>query len=296
MAVTNVDLMNQLQSIEKFYEEKFTKLHKFVTGRCVYFEQENQILISEADKLKKQFSDMMLKYENISKELDVTKAEIVTLKSQRDSEEDSVRKCEEDLIINNTNTNAVNKTIDLQSAITNISDEVITVKTELNSLKQYNMDNDIVITGIPEVLKENLLELLNKMLVTYDVKLNKDDVKQIYRLKSKNCGVNSPVLLELKDKNMKLKILEKQRTIGPIMLQAVLEGLPSDDLRKIYFKHRLTRENLVLLKEARSFGRSFNYQYVWTNGSTSKVLMKKYCDSRVIEISSMKDIEKLKNY
>lgn len=75
--VSNLDLFRELKSIKESYEDKFTKLNKFVIGRCVHFEQENKILAIESKMLKSQLEDMCLKYNEICEELSVTKTEML---------------------------------------------------------------------------------------------------------------------------------------------------------------------------------------------------------------------------
>lgn len=135
---------------------------------------------------------------------------------------------------------------------------------------------------------------MNEILSFYEIKIKTDDIKQIYRLKNKNCGTNIPILIKLKDEKLKVCILEKQKQVGPILLQSVFKNLSDTDFRKVFFKHRLTKENLLLLREARKFCRDYNYQFVWTQNE-SKILIKKTPESRTIQISTMKDLQCLKN-
>lgn len=286
--VTNNQLMQQLVIIKETYEDKFAKLNKFVIGRCVHLEQENKFIAAESSMLKKEFDELRMRCNKMSEELHHAKNEIMKLK-EKDDEIDNPSVNEN----HNTNTKIIPNSVNLQSSITNINENLFAVKSDVNCLKQKNMFNDVIITGLPELENENLLEKVNEILDQYGTKIKDDEVKQIYRLKPNKTDLNTPVLIELKDENMKCFILEKQRKMGPVLLQSVYKNLPSTDFRKIFFKHRLTKENLILLREARRFGKEHNYQYVWTSNNL-KVLMKKEATSQIIEITSLNDIQKLK--
>lgn len=241
--------------------------------------------------LKSQLEDINTKYNEICEAYAVSKTEIVQLKGEESLNE---LKTESTQQSNSINTNIVTNTKNMESAITEITDDVYTVKSELNNLKQHNMYSDIIITGIPETNNESLIEKVNLCLVSYDVQIQIDDFKQIYRLKNhNNCGANTPILIEFKSENVKYGILNKQKQMGPILLQSVDKNLPATDMRKVFFKHRLTKENLSLVRDARKFGRDYNYQFVWTQGS--KILIKKTSNSRTFQILTVKDLENLKN-
>lgn len=175
-----------------------------------------------------------------------------------------------------------------------VCDDIITVKKELNELKQTNICDDVVITGIAETENENLLETVNNLLsVQYEMVIKSDVVKSIFRLKNTKCGVNSPILLVLKSENVKRLLMDKQKINGPIILQHKNPD-SINNLQKVFFKHRLTSENLSLLRDTRKFCRENSYQFVWTTND-AKILIKKSPGIRPIKITSLKDLELLKN-
>lgn len=292
--ITNNDLMQQLMSIEKLNEEKFVKLNKFLISRCIHFEEQNNILKSESQVLRKKFENLLKKYDGICEQLSVTKAEIeLQVITNKDK---GVAVMESELIepftaseINKNNTN-INQ---FKSTLTDICDDVCLVKKEINAINQNIMCNDVVITGLFEEQNENLYDKVERVLTHYNIKLKKDDIKKIYRLKNKTCGKNSPVLMVLKENTVKCHILEMQKKYGPALLQAIYENLPKTDVRKVFFKHRLTKENLLILRESRKFGRENGYEFIWTSSNAS-ILVKKSSESRTLVIGSLKDLQKLK--
>lgn len=290
--VTNNDLMEQLMSLEKLNDEKFVKLNKFLISRCIHFEEQNNILKSEAQVLRKEFENLLIKYDGICEQLSVTKALQVETNMNKE-----VAVMESELIesftaseINKNNT-GINIS-QFESALTDICDDVCLVKKEINEIQQNSMSNDVVITGLFEEQNENLFDKVERVLTHYNIKLKKDDIKKIYRLKNKKCGKNSPVLMVLKKNTVKCHILEMQKKYGPALLQAIYENLPKTDVRKVFFKHRLTKENLLLLRESRKVGRENGYEFIWTSSNAS-ILMKRNSESRTIEIGSLKDLRNI---
>lgn len=292
--VSNNDLMVELKSIQETYEDKFLKLNKYLISRCLHFEEQTRILTAESQAMKNELDNMKSKYDSICEEVQSTKAEVNCLKYQI-LEKNAVIECktetEDSNLIASNNITVINSN-SLESTITGIRDDVFSVKEEINTLKQNTMNNDIVITGIEEVFNENLFEKVNEVLVQYNATINKSDIKKLYRLKSKNSSKNTPILIVFKENLFKQLILEQQKKCGPILLQSVYKDLPKTDLTKVYFKHRLTKENLLLLKESRKFARENDFKFVWTN-SAATILLKKNSESRTIQVTSLKFLQSL---
>lgn len=289
--VTNLDLLNQLKIIKESYEDKFNKLNKYVVGRCVHFEQQNNILYAESKELKDAFEALTVKYYNICEEVSITKSELNELKVKMNLDNSNNVVMESEIDLSKT---TIEQTSFMKATIDEIYDEVHTTKQEINNIKQNNMCNDVVITGIPESVNENLLSVVNESLIQYHMSIKEADVKQIYRLKNKCSGINAPVLMVFRDEKIKSLILQNQKKLGPILLRSFVDKIPESDFRKIIFKHRVTKENLQLLRETRKFGREMDYKYVWTYNN-GNVFIKKTNDSCAISISSLKELELLRN-
>lgn len=298
MSVTTCDIIKELKLMETNFTDKINKLNKYYITKLVDLEKEQKIIVAESKMLKNQFDHLNKKYDEVCEEVNGTKYELNILKdlinksnSNFSSNEDTVEKInDEDETKTILYTNTINKILNQHK----VCDDVITVKKELNELKQHNICDDIVITGIPETKHENLLEIVNRVLVQYAIEIKSVDVKSIYRLKNMKCGLNSPILLVLKNENVKCLIMRKQKTNGPIILQS-METTSLNDLQKVFFKHRLTTENLSLLRNVRKFCRENCYQFVWLTND-AKILVKKNSETRPIKISSLKDLELLKTY
>lgn len=296
------DVLNRLKLMETNFEDRLTKLNKYYIGQLVKFEEVHNSIVAESKHLKNELENLNKKYGNVCDEINDAKMELNTLK-------DKINKSNINLSTNENITETLNQDADeiktmfdkntIKVTVTDIlneqrvCDDIITVKKEINELKQNNICDDIVITGIPETKNENLLEAVNSLLVQYDIVVKSTDLKSIYRLKNMKCGVNSPILLILKNEYVKSLIMEKQKINGPILLPFIESACLMNPHQKVIFKHRLTIENLTLLRNVRRFCRENSYQFVWTTND-AKILIKKTSEDRPIKISSLKDLEILK--
>lgn len=288
-------VMTQLMSMDKnldnrtqTIEDRLTKLNKYVIGKMVEFEIRSKQHVSDTKTLQDALDNLTLKYESLCDR--IAKCECDSLlnnvpnrnKITEDNFMEGKNKCDRDLILS-----TVTEVIKQHG----LYDDVSVVQKDVNSLKQKNMTNDIIVTGIPEQENEILLQSINKILSKHEITLKDSEVKKIYRLRNKNTLLNSPILVELKNDSMKSIILQKQKLYGPVLLDELDESFVGPNLRKIYFKDRLTRENLILLRESRNYARMNGFKYVWVQDGT--ILMKYSENSRPIKISSRKDFENL---
>lgn len=175
-----------------------------------------------------------------------------------------------------------------------ISDELYEMNLELITLKQKSINSDVIITGIPEVKDEKLFDVVNKVLHEYKLTLRNTDYSSIYRMKSKtNTTKFSPICIEFYSRIPKGAIITQQKNLGPILLNTIDTSLPNTDLRKIFFKDRLIKYNMELLKEARKFKADNGYKYVWFQNTD--ILLKKNETSQNLRIRSKADLLRLGN-
>lgn len=168
----------------------------------------------------------------------------------------------------------------------NLNGEFQAVKKEFNLFKQKSLESHVIVTGLPDKPNENLLDVINIVLNRLATKVESSEVKQIYRLKNKT-GF-SPILVEFLSKTKKENIFNKQKAGGSVLLQMIDSTVPASDKKKIVFKHRLTVENLKLLKIAHEFKNTNNFKYAWFNGDC--VCLKKEDQGRPIKITCEADL------
>lgn len=296
-SVTNIDLLNELKNFhDKFdsrlegFEGQITKLNKYFIGRMVDSEIKSKQQMDDIKMLRECLDKLTLKYDKLSEEIALrqeiesnNKPNLIEYNNMPNQIE--INKTQEFIEIKKEMFSEKEKVCEVQA-------DIKTVNKEINSLKQKNLSNDIIATGIPETKNENILQSVNNILIKHDVTLKESDVKKIYRLKNKNCISISPILIEFKNDSFKSMILQKQRKNGPVLLNEVDTNILHTDLRKVYFKDRLTKENLILLRDCRLFGRNNGFKYVWVQDSGT-ILIKQFDNSRPIEISCLQELDQL---
>lgn len=183
--------------------------------------------------------------------------------------------------------------VDLSKQHKKLSEEFAIVKLELNKLNQKSLESDVIFTGIPDNPKEVLLDTVNGAIKHLNLKLKPSDVSSVYRMKNKKNQTGfSPICLELFSRTVSGLIFQEQKRQGPALLSTLVNDLPANDLRKIYIKHRLSRYNLHLMSEARKFQVERNFKFLWFQNTD--ILLKESESSRIIQIRSEEDLQKLK--
>lgn len=163
----------------------------------------------------------------------------------------------------------------------NLSSELKVVKKEFNQLKQKSLENDMIVTGLPDKVNENLVEVVNSALNRFGIKVKNSEINHIYRLRNKT-GF-SPILVEFATKSTKVQIMEKQKANGSVLLQMIDNTVPESVKKKVLFKNRLTPENINLLKVAHEFKNTHKFKYAWFNGDS--VCLKKEDQGKPIKIT-----------
>lgn len=296
-SVSNNDLMKGLKSMNEglesrlfSFDERLTKLNKYFIGKMVELELKCKESVRETKVLQDSLNKLTVKYDKLCEEVSLHNSEPENVPdTNKITLDDFVEKSEKTCYIDK---NIIQSTVADVINQYGICSDITTVKQTINCLQQKTMTNDLIATGLPEIENEVLLQTVNNTLIKYDIVLQDTDVKSIYRLKNKNCNANSPILIELRNDVIKSRILSKQKTVGPVFLNQTYENISSSDLRKVYFKNRLTKENLNLLRECRNFARLNGFKYVWTQDSGG-ILIKRHDYSRPVEVSSLEQLGKL---
>lgn len=154
--------------------------------------------------------------------------------------------------------------------------------SEINKNEQKELENNIVVSGIPQNNKQEALQnIVETVLDALEVNV---EVPKCYRI-GKSGSMAPPIKICFKNKEDKdkLMVVVKKKKITLASL-----GLENDDTQ-VYFNHDMTKRNQLLFMHTRKFKRENNYKYVWfTSGS---IFLKKDDDSKVEKIISEEDLK-----
>lgn len=161
-----------------------------------------------------------------------------------------------------------------------LQDELTDIKKQLNKKEQKELKNNLIVNGIQYMQNENLSEIINKIGQILEVPTGQYTA---YRLKQGE--KNSAIKIILQDENTKKEMLKSKKKFT---LQTKDLGYSTNN--KIYLNHDLTKANLELFKEAKTFKKENGYKYLWI--SNGNILLRKDEKSKIVQVE---DKEQLKN-
>lgn len=86
-------------------------------------------------------------------------------------------------------------------------------------MKQEKLSNQLVVSGIPKVKDEKIIDIMLKIGDKLNVKIENDEIVQARRMEKQNAdGKNytAPILITFKNDNKKLELLQKRKTLGKL--------------------------------------------------------------------------------
>lgn len=165
--------------------------------------------------------------------------------------------------------------------------ELTEIKRKLNKREQAELNNNLIIHGIPEKQNENLLEVINAVGSKLDIPLNATEITA-YRLGREN--TNDP-----KQKSRPIKVIfHDMKAKSSLLKSKKRTQLNSKDLgytinNKVYLNHDLTTANLELYKEAKLYRRDNDYKFIWITGGN--IFLRKDEQSKIILVEDKKQLK-----
>jgi hypothetical protein len=168
----------------------------------------------------------------------------------------------------------------------------------VEELDQQAINNDLVITGLPNLQSVTVETILNTICRVYGFPIQQITRCEAVTGNSKTNNKQFQLLFVTTLANsVKLFILSKQKEIGQICWGQLMAEVPeSFKLNKLLIKPRLTRHKQSLLNDCRNFSQLYKAQipYTWASKFNGKILMKELGVEKPIVINSQKDLDLLK--
>lgn len=175
---------------------------------------------------------------------------------------------------------------------------IIFLEDKLDDLQLASRKTNFEIKGVPRKeaeSKQDLLEMVVTLSENIDCKINKSDIKDIYRLRSKKPDrKNTPIIVETGSVLLKTDILKMAKSYNirnKTKLCAKNLGLKSNADTPIFLSENLTQKASRLHYLARDLAKSKGYKFVWT--SYGKVYVRKTEQSPVVLIKSEQEVHSL---
>lgn len=170
--------------------------------------------------------------------------------------------------------------------------ELTTVKEELENLRQYSRNRNLVIDGIPQKSDEQLATLFVRMGQSMGMNVDPNEIEAIHRLPSKAGSNRAPsILVQVKSRPLRdnyISAAKKKKFTLPDIGFSPRQG-------NVYVSEHLTKHRSRLFYEARMVRRNYGYKYVWVKSGKVFITKDDTPGSKAIEVNSMTIIDRLKN-
>jgi len=162
------------------------------------------------------------------------------------------------------------------------------IELKLEKLEQLLLINSVDIINLPVKPNENVcssvLELIENGL---KIPIKVDDIDSCYRVRNTNTEKVGKVIITFNNKNIKQKIMDKQRQMKKIPSSLV----DSNSKNLIFINDRLTPYRRNLLFAAKKCKLEKSYKYLWMRNY--KIMMRKTDGGVIQHINSLDDLDKL---
>lgn len=176
-------------------------------------------------------------------------------------------------------------------------EQITLLEGKIEDVQRGNRKTAIEIKNVPKIKKEtteDLAGMVMNLTKTVDCQFSKSDIRDIYRIKSKKEGTNSPIIVETSSTILKTEILKASKAFNvknKEKLCAKHLGIKENPDSPIYISEQLTAKGARLHFLARDLAKSKIYKFCWT--SFGKVYVKKNETSPAIPITSKAQVHKL---
>lgn len=183
-----------------------------------------------------------------------------------------------------TNNALIKKQQYLENQNKELKEENQSIKIIIEEDRQYNRNHNLIIDGIPDMARENVMDIVIKLGESVNNKIVQSDVQAVHRLPSKNN--RKPIIIQFTNRLVRDKFLENCKSRRPTTDNIYPDIQPGP----VYVNEHMTPyyKNLMFEAKKKIVDGQKVYQYVWFKNS--KLFARKTADSPCIRISSLKDI------
>lgn len=159
--------------------------------------------------------------------------------------------------------------------------------------------NNVVITNMPKAA--DYVGDFWKLVAKMDAKVEKNDVSSIEVVpkntkstSQKKLPNSQTILVKFSNYNAKGEMIKKKTKVGAILMEQITSKTNERQrAQSIYFRDHLTKFGLDLFSRCKTIQRQANLKFCWTKDG--QMYLRKDESSKVIRVSSAKDISKLSN-
>ncbi|KAG8294527.1 hypothetical protein J6590_018124 [Homalodisca vitripennis] len=172
----------------------------------------------------------------------------------------------------------------LEEKTNSMQNEIEDLRTSLECERQYNRSKNVIITSVPQIEREDVGEIVIKLLKKMDFDIKKEEFTA-HRLPGKNG--QAPIILQCSTRGTRDNIVRLARKIKPRL--SMLSRVDQD--KAIYFNDHLTPYFANMMIEAKRVKAENGFKYLWLNGN--RIMMRKDHTSTAFKIEKLSDLKKI---
>lgn len=170
------------------------------------------------------------------------------------------------------------------------------IKNLSNEIKQEKLENHFNINGLPQLTKDQSIDVVLKIANELEINLTKSDIKDIQYFNNKKTNKHD-YIFELKNKELKKEFIYKRKSklifvnnnLDIFSVNSNSTTINKNNSR-IFINDHLSKFNHYLFNHAKSL-KNCNYKYIWYK--FGKIFVKKDDNSEVINVRSYQTIDNL---
>ena len=143
-----------------------------------------------------------------------------------------------------------------------------------------NRDFELIITGIPNIPNENLLQTISSVANAINVTHSNTDVASAIRIRSTMDGFK-PIILRFTSVFKRDSWLTQKRLKRELVASDIMTSWPSNH---VYINERSTKEERRLLKEAKDLSKQYGFRFVWMK--RGNIFIKQDENARAVRFTS----------
>lgn len=164
-----------------------------------------------------------------------------------------------------------------------LQNELLEIKAKLNKKEQADLNNNLIIQGIPEGKNENLETVVKEIGSQLNVKI--EDSFTVYRLGKVNSQKTRPIKVIFSKDEVKVNLMKSKKRV-----QLTTTDLGFSTNNKVFLNHDLTKANHELFMAAKEYKKTNNYKFLWI--SAGNIFLRKNEQSKVVLLENKDQLKK----
>lgn len=188
----------------------------------------------------------------------------------------------------NENKRLLQQQVELKKECNDLRSQMEIMKMDLEILDRERLSDSLELSEVPSIPDERPVDIVKKIAITVGIKLDKEQIKSVYRMQPIKGRTNGILVVKMKYKHDRDALLKGIKNKKPTDRDLELGNMNS----RIYAREVLTREARELYFKALALKRELGWKFLWTN--EGKVFLREAEGKIYHIIKNLGDILKLR--